>query len=83
MNFTKVLGCYNKIKGDNFLFVCSLIPIFNRVIEVVKFLTIISNFPTFAVATFKAGGNPTLACKASPSMSNKIAKLPYESALID
>lgn len=30
----------------------------------------ISNLPTFAVATFKAGGNPILECKASPFKSD-------------
>lgn len=36
-----------------------------------KLLTMISNFPTFAVVTFNAGGNPALACKASPFISTK------------
>lgn len=37
-----------------------------------KVPTTISNFPTFAVVTFKAGGNPTLECSASPFISNQI-----------
>lgn len=31
--------------------------------------TVISSLPTLAVATLSAGGNPTLECKASPSIS--------------
>lgn len=34
--------------------------------------TIISNFPTLAVVTLSAGGNPTLECKASPLISAAI-----------
>lgn len=33
--------------------------------------TMISNFPTFAVVTLRAGGKPILACIASPLMSAK------------
>lgn len=47
----------------------------NPQVQLVKKLpTTISNFPTLAVVTFSAGGNPRLACKASPFISTKLEK---------
>lgn len=47
-----------------------------------KPLTMISNFPTFAVVTFNAGGNPVLACKASPFISTKQINHQFFSCII-